>query len=320
MTYPPVNKIRIGISACLMGENVRYDGGHKLDSYIRDTLGRYFDFVPVCPETECGLGIPREAMHLEGDPSNPKLVTIKSHIDHTDRMKSWGAGKLDELAGEYLCGYIFKSRSPSSGMERIKVYGENGIPSNTGVGIWAAMFMSRFPEIPVEDEGRLNDPELRENFIERIFVYSRWKDILSDEMTPGKLVEFHTRHKLLVMSHSVEAYRALGKFVAQVKKHDPVSVYAEYYSLLDKALRLKATVKKHVNVLQHIMGYFKKVLSADEKAEILELFGLYSSGGVPLIVPVTILNHYVRKYGESYLAGQYYLNPHPAELGLRNHG
>ena len=317
-----MHPIPIGISTCLLGEKVRYDGGHKLDRFLRDTLGQYVEYIPVCPETECGLPIPREAMHLVGDLSNPRLVTIKSGTDYTERMKLWGRDRLKDLADLNLCGYIFKSRSPSSGMERIKIYNEKGhLSSSNGVGIWARMVMERFPLLPVEDEGRLHDPLLREKFIERIFVYRRWRESLEQNPTPRALVDFHTRHKLLIMSHSPKHYSELGRIVASVGESgiDLEMLITDYHELLTYALSLTATVKKQTNVLQHVMGYFKRQLSPDEKQELLEVINNYYNGYVPLIVPLTLLNHYVKKYDQSYLHDQIYLNPHPLELKLRTH-
>jgi uncharacterized protein YbgA (DUF1722 family)/uncharacterized protein YbbK (DUF523 family) len=312
-------KIKLGISACLMGQNVRYNGGHTHDPFLTQTLGQYVDYVPVCPEVECGLPVPREAMRLVGDPLNPKLVTIKTGIDMTGQMKAWGKKRLIALEDENLCGFIFKSKSPSSGMERVKVYDKNGIPANTGVGIWARMFMDRFPLLPVEEEGRLHDPVLRENFIQRIFVFKRLLELKAQGVRRGSLVDFHTRHKLLIMSHSPVHYREMGKFVADIKNLSPEAAYEGYAVLLNTAMSLRATIAKNVNVLMHIMGYFKKQLSPDEKQELLEIIDQFKNHVVPMIVPVTLINHYVRKYQEPYLKSQLYLNPHPAELGLRNH-
>ncbi|MFO8031281.1 MAG: DUF523 and DUF1722 domain-containing protein [Desulfohalobiaceae bacterium] len=313
------SKITLGVSSCLLGNEVRYDGGHKLDRFIRDTLGRYVEFVPVCPEVECGMGIPREALRLVGDPESPRLVTQKTSKDYTDQMLEWGSKRLEDLADMELCGYIFKSRSPSSGMERIKVYQENGMPVNKGVGIWARMFMQRFPDLPVEDDGRLHDPVLRENFITRIFVMQRWRELLRSNKSLAGLVDFHSRHKLLIMAHHVPTYRELGKLVAAGKQMPLQELFPTYLHKLHYALRLHSTRKKNVNVLQHIMGYFKKHLSADEKQELLEIINEYKAGNLPLIVPVTLLNHYTRKYDQLYLRNQYYLTPHPLELRLRNH-
>lgn len=314
-----MNTIRLGISTCLLGEPVRYDGGHKRDRFITDTLGQYVEFVPVCPETECGLGIPRESMHLAGNPASPRLVTTRTKVDHTDRMVAWARKRLEELEQEDLCGFIFKSDSPSSGMERVRVYGDTGMPERKGVGIFARMFMEHFPLLPVEEEGRLHDPKLRENFIESIFALKRWRDLLKDHPTRGKLVAFHTEHKLLILSHSPKHNQLMGKLVAEAKHVPPGKLYREYETLFVAALRVKTTTKKNTNVLQHLMGYFKKELSADEKQELLEVINGYYQGLVPLIVPITLLRHYVRKYDQSYLKHQLYLNPHPVELKLRNH-
>jgi len=311
---------KVGISRCLLGENVRYDGGHKLDLFLRDVLGRHVEFVSVCPEVECGLTVPREAMRLVGEPENPRLVTIRSGQDITPRMTQWAGARVGQLAGEGLCGFVFKYGSPSSGMGRVKVYPETGgAPQLKGRGLFAARLMDSQPLLPVEDEGRLNDPDLRENFIERVFVMHRWRKMLEQGFSLGALVDFHTRHKLLVMSHSVVHYRSLGRLVAQGASIPVGELQNDYLAGLMEALRLAATVKKHVNVLAHVMGYFKRSLSADEKRELLEVLEAYARELLPLIVPVTLLNHYVRKFGEAYLAGQWYLHPHPAELKLRNH-
>ena len=314
-----MSTIRLGISTCLLGEPVRYDGGHKRDRFITDTLGQYVEFVPVCPETECGLGVPRESMRLQGDPASPRLVTSRTGVDHTDRMVAWAERRLKELEKEDLCGFIFKSDSPSSGMERVRVYSYKGMPERKGVGIFARMFMEHFPLLPVEEEGRLHDPKLRENFIESIFTLKRWRDLLKDHPTRGKLVAFHTEHKLLILSHSPKHSQLMGKLVAGAKQIPPGKLYREYEALFVAALMVKTTVKKNTNVLQHMMGYFKKELSPDEKQELIEVIDGYHEGLAPLIVPITLLRHYVRKYDQPYLKEQVYLNPHPVELKLRNH-
>lgn len=314
-----MDKIKMGISRCLLGENVRYDGGHQHDRYLTDTLGNYFEYIPVCPEVEYGLPIPREALRLVGKPEDARLMTIKTGIDHTDGMLEWAYGKLKELEKEDLCGFVFKSKSPSSGMQAVKVYGPSGMPVHKGVGVFAGAFMKRFPILPVEEDGRLHDPVLRENFIERIFVYKRWQDLLKKGKTIKNLIDFHTDHKLLVMSHSPKHYSTLGKLVANAKSFKEEDLYREYIKSLMEGIRFIATVKKQTNVLHHIMGYFKKQLSADEKKELLEIIDNYHRQLVPLIVPITLLTHYVRKYGDTYLERQHYLHPHPVELILRNH-
>jgi uncharacterized protein YbgA (DUF1722 family)/uncharacterized protein YbbK (DUF523 family) len=314
-------KLRLGISACLLGQPVRFDGGHQQDRFITDTLGRYVEFVPVCPEVECGLGVPREAMRLAGDPEAPRLMTVRTRVDLTDRMLAWARKRVQELEQENLCGFIFKSKSPSSGMARVKVYPEQapGSPVTRGVGMFARVFMAHFPLLPVEDEGRLHDPVLRENFIARIFVLQRWRELLAANPNLGALVAFHTRHKLLILSHSPKHYRELGRLVARASELPIHQLYDHYQSRLMDALRLQATSSKNANVLYHLMGYFKKDLSADEKQELLEIIDHYRQGFVPLVVPVTLLNHYVRKYNQPYLKGQFYLHPHPVELQLRHH-
>ncbi len=312
-------KISVGISSCLLGERVRYDGGHKLDHYLKETLGVYVSWVPVCPEVETGLPVPREAMRLVRTGRGPRLVTIKTGADMTDRMYSWAAERLKELEKADLCGFVFKSRSPSSGMRGVKVYDSSGVPSHSGVGVFAGAFMDRFPFIPVEDDGRLHDPALRENFIERIFIFKRWKEMKSAGGSLKELVSFHTDHKLLILAHSPKHYTMLGRLVAGAKKQDRERLHAEYLETLMDGLRLLATTKKNTNVLLHIAGYFKKQLSAEEKEELLEVVETYHKGLVPLIVPIVLINHYVRKYDEPYLKRQYYLRPHPAELMLRNH-
>jgi uncharacterized protein YbgA (DUF1722 family)/uncharacterized protein YbbK (DUF523 family) len=312
-------RIKVGISTCLLGERVRYDGGHKLDPFLSETLGQYMEYVPVCPEVECGLPVPRESMHLEGNPEQPRLVTSRTHSDKTEQMVTWAKTRIVELEKEDLCGFIFKSKSPSSGMERVRIYNEKGIPENKGVGIFAKIFMAHFPLIPVEEEGRLHDPKLRENFIEQVFVMKRWRELLSGHWSMGPLVDFHSRNKLLILSHSPKHYSMMGKLVADGKKMAIPELYTQYEALLMEAMRLKTTARKNSNVLQHMMGYFKRQLSADEKQEILEITQQYQDGSVPLIVPATLMNHYIRKYKQPYLSIQTYLNPHPIALQLRNH-
>jgi uncharacterized protein YbgA (DUF1722 family)/uncharacterized protein YbbK (DUF523 family) len=314
-----MQKIKLGISSCLLGAKVRYDGGHRWDRFITDTLGWYVEFVPVCPEVESGLPVPREAMRLVGDPEKPHLLTVRTGIDHTDRLSTWAQKRVEELAEQDLCGFIFKSKSPSSGMERVKVYNDQAVPAAVGVGIFARIFKARFPLLPVEDEGRLHDPVLRENFIERLFCYQRWRELVAQGASRGALVTFHTRHKLQIMSHSPKHYRELGKLVAQAGETPITQTYDRYQNLFMEALRLKATAKKNANVLYHLMGYFKKQLTTDEKQELLEVIESYRREYVPLIVPVTLINHYVRRYDQPYLKEQFYLQPHPLELKLRNH-
>lgn len=314
-----MDKIRLGISACLLGQAVRYDGGHKLDIFLRDTLGRYVEYVPVCPEVGCGFSVPREAMRLVADASGNRLVTIRSGIDHTEKMLAWARMKVAELEKEDLCGFIFKSGSPSSGMERVKVYGPKGIPVKNGVGLFAGVFMQHFPLLPVEDEGRLNDPDLRENFIERIFALTSWRESVQSVKIAGAVVDYHTRNKLLILSHSPKHYQNMGRLVAESGRMDASALKQQYENLLMEALRIKATPAKHANVLQHMLGYFKDQLTQNEKQEMLEIISSHRQGILPLIVPITLLQHYVRRFDQPYLKQQTYVHPHPLELKLRNH-
>ena len=247
--------IKIGVSSCLLGEKVRYDGGHKHDRYITDVLGRFFTFVSVCPEVGCGMTVPREAMRLEGDPADPRLVTNQTRVDMTDQMLAFCRAKVKELEEEDLCGFIFKKDSPSSGLFRVKVYGD-GMPSRSGSGLFAAAVVKHFPHLPLEEEGRLNDASIRENFIERVFSYRRWKDFLLDKPDLGGLVEFHSRQKLIMMAHRPKIYREIGALVAHGKEMKWPELLQRYEELFMAALELHATVNKNTNVLTHIMGYF----------------------------------------------------------------
>lgn len=313
-----MNRITLGISSCLLGNRVRYDGGHKLDPFLVETLGAWVDWVPVCPEAACGLPIPREPMRLVGDPARPRLITVRTGIDHTDRMVRWTRRQLADLDGEGLSGFVFKSRSPSSGM-RVRIYNEKGAPHGSGPGLFAGDFMRRFPLLPVEEEGRLHDPVLRENFIERVFVFQSWQDYTRTDGSLGGLVAFHSDHKYLIMAHSQKHYRELGRMVASGKRTRREQLHRDYAALLMDGLKLIATPRKNANVLQHLAGYFKDQLSAAEKQELQDLIVSYRDGLVPLIVPVTMLKHYTTKYQEPYLLRQRYLQPHPLELMLRNH-
>ncbi len=311
--------IRILVSSCLLGEKVRYDGGHKRDSFLVETLGRFVAYVPVCPEVECGLPVPRESMRLVGAQDDPRLVSRNSGTDYTGKMQGWIPGKLRDLEGQDLCGYICKKDSPSSGMERVKVYGDGGIPAKVGAGMFTKAFMEHFPLIPVEEEGRLQDPVLREMFIERVFTLRRLRDTIRKGKSRGNLVSFHTDHKLLILTHGRARYTEMGNLVARAKEHSPDDLYRRYLHLLMGALAQRPTPAKCADVLTHMMGHLKGFLSPDEKRELLEVIGSYRNRLIPLVVPVTLVRHYVRKYDVAYLDRQVFLSPHPVELMLRNH-
>ena len=314
-----MERIKIGISSCLMGNNVRYDGGHRLDRFLVDTLGRYVDYVPVCPEVECGLSTPREPLRLVGDPSAPRLLTTRDQADVTEQMTAWAQERLRELETEDLCGFIFKMRSPSSGLHHVRVYNEEGIPAGSGTGVFARAFTQHFKLTPVEEDGRLNDPGLRETFIEQVFTMKRWREMTTGGKSLAHLVDFHASHKMLLLSHSPKHCRSMGKWVDEGKRRAVSDLFEAYGPMLLECLRLKTTLKKNANVLQHAMGHLKKHLSADEKQEMLDIIDDYGGERVPLIVPITLLNHYARKYGEPYLNRQVYLRPHPVSLKLMNH-
>lgn len=313
-------EIVIGVSSCLLGNPVRYDGGHKRDTYITDTLSKYFRFMPVCPEVECGLPVPREAMRLVGDVEKPRLLTNRSGQDHTEQMQQFCNNRVEKFKDEELCGFIFKKDSPSSGLFRVKVYHSSGQSSiKEGRGIFAKTMAEYFPLLPMEEEGRLHDLIIRENFIEHIFSYKRWRDFLKDSPDYKKLILFHTNQKLHIMAHSPVHYDLLGRMVASGKNQIKEELLGRYEILYMEALSNFSSIKKHTNVLQHIMGYFKNYITSDEKQELLELIWDYNKALVPLTVPLTLINHYVRKYGIVYLSKQVYLFPHPSELMLRNH-
>ena len=312
-------KIRLGISRCLLGDNVRWNGGHTIDHFLVETLGQFVEYVPVCPEVEIGLSVPREPLRLVGSPESPRLMTQKTGIDMTGRMLTWARKRLKELEKENLCGYIFKTKSPSSGMQRIKVYNEKGGAVRSGVGIFARAFMDHFPHLPVEDEGRLHDVGLRENFIVRVFTYYRWRSAIEAAPAAATVVAFHTRNKLLFMAHHPEIARQLGKLTANTRALPLEKFLSTYQTLMMNCLEYKSTTRKNANVLYHMLGFFKKQLEAEEKQELVEIIEHYRLEFVPLVVPLTLFTHYVRKYQQPYLKDQYYLNPHPLELKLRNH-
>ena len=311
--------VRIGVSSCLLGQKVRFDGGHKRDAFLVDTFGAFVEWVPVCPELEVGMGLPREPIRLVRSGDGIRLVGVKSATDHTESMARYSARRAEMLARENLDGYILKKDSPSCGMERVKVYDPNGSPGRTGRGLFAVALLARFPLLPVEEEGRLSDPRLRDNFIERVFAYRRLREVFAGRWTTGALVKFHTAHKLTLLAHSPSAYKTLGQLVARAAERPRAEVKAAYEEAFMRGMGSMATPPKHVNVLQHMLGYFRDVLDDDSRGELSQSIADYQKGLVPLIVPVTLFRHHVRRCGIAYLAGQTYLEPHPKELMLRNH-
>jgi uncharacterized protein YbgA (DUF1722 family)/uncharacterized protein YbbK (DUF523 family) len=312
-------KPRLGISACLLGDRVRFDGGHKRDPFLTDVLAPHVEWVPVCPEVEVGMGTPRETLRLVRNPRGAvRMVTTRTGIDYTPAMQRWAGTRLDELERLGLSGYVLKKDSPSCGMERVKVF-EAGAPAvRSGRGIFASALLSRFPTLPVEEEGRLSDPRLRENFIERVFAYQRLTRFFAQPWTAGTLVAFHTAHKMSLLSHSTVAYARLGRLVSGGSGLSKAGLRREYEQGFMQAMAVVATTKRHTNVLMHMAGHLKKLLDPESRAELHQTIDEYRRGLVPLIVPLTLLGHHVRRHGVSYLAGQTYLEPHPRELMLRN--
>ena len=317
-TFPiPIEKIRIGVSACLIGERVRYDGTDKRDAFITDSLGAAFELVPVCPEVAIGMGVPRPPIRLVGDPQQPRALGIDDPgLDVTAPLTAFGRRMAVEL--DDIDAYIFKSRSPSCGPARVKVYGAGKAPRAQGVGLYAREIMASQPLLPVEEEGRLIEPLRRDNFIERIFAHRRWQQLLAAGVTTAGLMEFHARHKLILMAHGAVYYRALGRLVAEGKGLRPARLYEEYGIGFMAALQHPATRKRHANVLQHLMGYLKRHLDHDDKAEFLEAIDAYRLGVLPLIAPQTLLRHHFRRFPHPYVEKQLYLYPEPAEARLRN--
>ena len=315
-TSPP---IRIGISSCLLGEKVRFDGGHKRDPYIVSSLGQFFQWVPVCPEMDLGLGTPRESLRLVGTPEAPHLVATRSQQDYTEAMQRYAASRLTALARLDLHGYILKKDSPSCGMERVRVYSQDGAAPRQGRGLFATTLMQRLPLLPVEEEGRLQDMRLRENFMTRVFAYHRWSQFIARQPTAPALVRFHTQHKLTLLAHSRLHYQALGRLVARAGELPIPELLHAYGATFMDGLKVKATPRKHANVLYHLLGYLKKSCSADDKAEVVACIEAYRQGVVPLVVPLTLFKHYFRRYPLPWVLEQTYLQPYPAELRLQNH-
>lgn len=310
-------KIPVGISSCLLGNEVRHNGGHKRDSYINGTLSRFFDLEPFCPEVGIGMGVPRPAIRLIASDGEARAVGVKDPaMDVTDQLKAYTDEQGDAIAP--LRGFILKKGSPSCGMERVKLYNDKGMPENRGVGIFARGLMARFPLLPVEEEGRLGDPRLRENFIQRVFIYHRWRNLVAEGLTVAALTDFHARIKLTLMSHDQQAARELGRIAAGANPDNLDDVAGDYIALAMTTLKKVATRKNHVNVLQHIQGYLKRNLDGDDKAELGETIEAYYRGEVPLIVPITLLRHFFRKSPDPYIERSWYMAPYPGELRLRN--
>lgn len=314
-------KLKIGISACLLGQTVRYDGGHKRDRFLTDILGEYVDWVPVCPEVEIGLGTPRPTIRLQSDrKGRVRLIMPSSGDDLTASMRDYAIDRVEKLEKHDLSGYVLKKDSPSCGLERVKVYDVNDVPARTGIGTYAEVLVDQCPHLPVEEEGRLNDARLRENFISRIFAYRRLQDLIAPGPTRRALMEFHAAHKYQLMSHNQAGMRRLGKLLGSASaRSSPARLANEYMAGFTEVMRRVPSRRNHTNALHHAAGHVSEYLDSPDRMELASTVDEYREGLVPLIVPIVLLRHYVRKFDVPYLRDQTYLWPHPHELMLLNH-
>lgn len=316
---PDLSPIRIGLSACLRGDEVRWNGGHSRQRYLTDTLGQFFEFITACPEIEAGMTVPRPTVRLVSLGDKIRVVDPKNDIDWTAAMEDHAVQRVGMVDEFQLSGFILKSKSPSCGVSRIKVFAENGMPTYDGRGVFAAELIRRYPRLPIEEEGRLNDPGLRENFVERVFAYHRLRQAFKPRWTVGSIVNFHTNEKLLLRAHHEVTYRQLGKLVAEAKAMPRAAFAAEYQQLFMKGMGYKSTVRKHTNVLEHMLGFLRDTGDALAREQARSAIADYRNGLVPLIVPMTLFSYFAARYDIDYLKRQSYLNPHPKELMLRNH-
>ncbi len=318
MHNDPARKPKIAISACLLGAEVRFNGGHKESQLCSQILAKHFDFVPICPEVAIGLGTPREAIRLVGEPNAPRAIgTRNRELDVSQALSDYGQRMATELHD--LSGYIVMQKSPSCGLERVKVYQDNGYPAaGGGTGLYTAAFCRQRPDLPIEEDGRLNDPVLRENFLTRVYAYAEWQRLLAAGLTRRAITDFHARYKYQLMANNPLQYKALGRLLGDLGQHDPAELGPRYFSQLMAALKRCATRGTHSNVLQHLSGYLKQALSSADKQELQQLIEQYRNGIVPLVVPLTLLKHHLRQHPHGYVAQQAYLQPHPETLSLRN--
>lgn len=312
-----MTNVTIGISSCLLGNEVRHDGGHKRNVYATKTLSDYFTFRPFCPEMAIGLGVPRPTIRLTRSESGIRLTgSDNPQLDVTADMTKWSETAVTGM--QDLSGFILKSNSPSCGMERVRVYDGNGVPARDGIGLFANSLMKAMPWLPVEEEGRLNDAVLRENFIERVFVYYRWQQLMNNGISVSGVMDFHQQHKFILLAHDEVEFRKLGPLIANINKNNLDQVASEYLLRVMTSLKSRATRKRHTNVLMHVMGFLKTKIDSDDKQELIEVMDNYRHGKVPLIVPVTLMKHHLRKFPDEYISSQYYMAPYPEELMLRN--
>lgn len=312
--------IRIGVSSCILGEEVRWNGGHARQRWVADVLDLFVQYHPVCPEVEVGMGVPRPTVRLQQVGGTVRMTDPQSGADWTASMNRFSRTRAADLADLDLCGFILKKDSPTCGMERVKVHHESGGGSSkSGQGLFAAALQQRYPYLPLEEDGRLNDAKLRETFIERVFAYRRLKDVFRPRWTIGDAVAFHTREKLLLRAHDEVRYRELGRLVADAKSLPRPAFKDHYMDTFMEAMKRQATIAKHTNVLRHMVGFLRWVGDESGRAEMSETIEDYRAGLVPLVVPTTLIRHLARRHDQTILLESSYLNPHPKELMLRNH-
>lgn len=315
------SRFAVGVSACLLGEPVRYDGGHRRSRWLTDVLDAYVRWVSVCPELEIDLGVPRPTLRLEQGESGVRLIEIETERDLTRRMLEYARARVDELTGLGLRGYVLKQDSPSCGRERVKLVDANGVPARTGVGLFAAVLAAALPNLPIEEEGRLEDPRLRDNFVARLFAYDRWLSLRAAGAAPGGLVGFHTAHKLQLLAHSPRGTQQLGRLVARAgatSAADWPALLDEYEAGFMAALARVASPGRHVSTLQQLAGFLEDRLTPVETRELNVLIEEYRAGTLPRIAALTLLGHHLRDFEHPWAEAQSYLAPYPCELGLRN--
>ena len=320
ITSVDTRPIKIGVSSCIIGEEVRWNGGHARQRWLTDVFWDFVDYVPVCPEVEVGMGVPRPTVRLERHGSGIRMIDPKNEVDWTAAMNRLSRSRASEMESHDLCGFVLKKNSPTCGLERVKVVHEGGGgASKDGQGLFASALVHRFPHLPIEEEGRLNDPQIRENFVERVFAFRRVKDVFKPRWTVGDVVEFHTREKLLLRAHDEVRYRELGVLVANSKAIPRGAFKDDYMDRYMAALRRRATVAKHGNVLQHMVGFLRRVDDEAGREEMQGAIEDFRAGLVPLIVPTTLIRHLAKRHDQRILLESSYLSPHPKELMLRNH-
>lgn len=313
------SKIKLGASACLLGSTVRFDGGHKNQKFLTEIMSDFVEWHSFCPEISAGMSVPRETFRLnKGSENQPRFVGNRSGEDKTKEIIEVSQELLNTIEQLNLRGFIVKKDSPSCGLQRVKIYDGNGAPSRTGQGLFTQALQARFPNMPIEDEGRLNDPQIRENFFTRIFCYDRWIHTKNGKLSKAKLFLFHAEHKMLILAHSPSTAQELGRLLATADTIEMEDLLEKYEALFMSSLAVIASPGRHVNVMQHIAGFLKKILSSEDKLELGSLFQDYSAGRVPLMVPITLLAHHLRKTSTPWVKNQIYLSPYPSELGLRS--